>query len=122
MKPVSRFLPAIVFVAAVGCGGSHAAQTPIPEQDVTLHVVNQSIEPISLYSMYDVSPASGLGQVPASGEATFTFFWRAGELRIVLNYVGNRRSTSNGIVDLQRGDVLELQIRADGTPELRRKK
>ena len=122
MNFVSRALPAMVIFAAIGCGGTHSSQMPNPEQDVTLHVVNQSIEPITLYAMYGVSPASGLGRVPASGEATFTFFWRAGDLRIVLHYLENRRGSSNAIVDLQRGDVLALLIRGDGTPNLGRKR
>lgn len=122
MRFMSSALAAVTLLAALGCGGARQSQMPNPEQDVTLHVVNQSIEPITLYAMYGVSPATGLGRVPASGEATFTFFWRAGELRVVLHYLENRRGTSNGIVDLQRGDVLELTIRGDGTPDLRRKK
>lgn len=122
MTSVSRTLAAMTLLTALGCGGAQQSQVPNPEQEVTLHVVNQSIEPITLYAMYEVSPATGLGRVPASGEATFTFFWRAGELRIVLQYLENRRGSSNGIVDLKRGDVLELMIRGDGTPDLRHKK
>jgi hypothetical protein len=122
MRPVSRALCATAVVVAVGCGGSHPSQQPTPERDVTLHVVNQSIEPITLFAMYGVSPATGLGRVPASGEATYTFFWRAGELRIVLHYLENRKGASNGIVDLRRGDVLELFVRGDGTPHLSRKR
>lgn len=122
MKSMSRALAVTAILAAFGCGGSPQSQTPNPEQGVTLHVVNQSIEPITLYAMYDVSPATGLGRVSGSGEATFTFFWRAGDLRIVLQYLENRRGTSNAIVDLNRGDVLELLIKGDGTPDLRRRK
>jgi len=122
MQSLSRVLAAMTLLAALGCGGAPQSQTPNPEQEVTLHVVNQSMEPITLSAMYGVSPATRLGRVPSSGEATFTFFWRAGDLRIVLDYLENRKGTSNAIVDLRRGDVLELTIRGDGTPDLRRKR
>jgi len=122
MRHSLRIVPVLWLLVAAGCGGSQASQVPSPEQDVTLHVVNRSIEPITLSAMFGTSPASRLGQVPASGDASFTFFWRPGDLRIVLNYIGNRRATSNGIVDLQQGDRLELEIGASGTPNLRKVK
>jgi hypothetical protein len=85
------------------CAGAQSDQAATPSDD----------------DVYEVGPGMGLGSVPPGSEAAFTFFWRAGELRMVVDYL-ERKTTSNGLVYVDRGDVLELVV-TDREPVLRRR-
>ncbi len=94
------------------CAGGSPDQAATPgDDDVIVHVINQSADRIMVSAMYDVGTTMGLGSVPPESEAAFAFFWRAGELRMVVDYL-ERKATSNGLVSVDRGDVLELVVTA----------
>jgi hypothetical protein len=102
------------------CAGAQSDQAATPsDDDVVVHVINQSSDRVTVSAMYEVGPGMGLGSVPPGSEAAFTFFWRAGELRMVVDYL-ERKTTSNGLVYVDRGDVLELVV-TDREPVLRRR-
>ena len=115
--PVLRRILVVAAVCLVSllygaCGGSPSSQAASPsDDDVIVHVINQSADRITVSAMYDVGTTMGLGSVPPDGEAAFTFYWRAGELRMVVDYL-ERKATSNGLVAVDRGDVLELVVTA----------
>ena len=75
---------------------------------------------VPVYAMYDRAPARRVGVVPVDGEATFRFFYQTGDLRMVVEYP-ERTVTSNGIVNLQPGDVLDLTISVSQGPRLVRR-
>ena len=110
--------PTVVLAAACAGGQSDQAATP-SDDDVVVHVINQSSDHVNVSAMYDVGPGLGLGSVPPGGEAAFAFYWRAGELRMVVDYL-ERKSTSNGLVYVDQGDVLELVI-TNREPQLRKR-
>lgn len=109
--------------AVLACGGStQPADSPDPggSGEITVHVVNQSGSRFDVSTMYGRSSKARLGSVPSGGEATFTFFWRSDDLRMVVDFINRRTATSNPIEDLRRGDVLELTVPLSGAPELSR--
>ena len=111
---------ALVLVLVLGCGGGQQSDTsPAPNRgDVTINVVNRSSAQVDVSSMFDATPASRLGTVRAGSEEEFTIYWRAGDLRMVVGYIGRRTATSNPIEDLRRGDRLQLVVPSTGAPEL----
>lgn len=115
----SMLIPAAL-LALTSCAGSQSDQAATPsDDDIIVHVINQSSDRVNVSAMYDVGPGLGLGSVAPGSEAAFSFFWRAGELRMVVDYL-ERKTTSNGLVYVDRGDVLELTI-SDREPRLRKR-
>lgn len=120
----SLFVLCVLVPAFVlGCGGSgQSGQSVAPTSgDVTVHVANRSNAQVDVSSMFDATPASRLGTVRAGSEVAFTIYWRAGDLRLVVSYIGRRTATSNPIEDLRRGDELQLVVPSTGAPELTRR-
>ncbi len=126
--PLARLRTALLLCAAAGavlaCGGSpQPADSPEPGGSgaITVHVLNQSGSRFDVSTMYGRSSKARLGSVPSGGEATFTFFWRSEDLRMVVDFINRRTATSNPIEDLRRGDILQLTVPLSGTPELSRR-
>lgn len=116
-------IPILGLMVSLACASGQPGQGIEPdESDITVHAVNRVGQQVTVYAMYDVAPARRLGVVRADAEATFRFFYQAGELRIVVDYPERRTVTSNGIVDLQPGDVLDLTISFSQGPRLERRK
>ena len=109
--------PTVVLAAATlaltACAGGQSDQAATPTS------IPSPWRLVNVSAMYDVGPGLGLGSVPPGGEAAFAFYWRAGELRMVVDYL-ERKSTSNGLVYVDQGDVLELVI-TNREPQLRKR-
>lgn len=93
-----------VWACASGSGGGAADR-------VTVGVTNQAGEPVQIRYVYGTAVPATLGTVRADAEASFSFmFSRAGDLRLIGEFVERRTGTSNPIMDLRPGDRLELTI------------
>jgi hypothetical protein len=115
-------LPILGLLVSLGCAGGQSGRGIEPdESDIIVHAVNQVGQQVAVYAMYDTAPARRVGTIPADAEATLRFFYQAGELRMVVDYPDRRTVTSNGIIDLQRGDVLDLTITLSQGPRLERR-
>jgi hypothetical protein len=116
-------LPILGLMVSLGCASGQPGQGVEPdESDITVHAVNRVGSQVAVYAMYGTSPARRVGVVPTDGEATFRFFYQTGDLRMVVDYPERRTVTSNGIVDLKPGDVLDLTISVSQGPRLVRRK
>ena len=106
-RPYGAMFLALVVVVGCATGGSGAGS----DSDVTLRVTNEVGEPVMLRYLYRDATAAALGQVAASGTAEFTIRYLQGfDLRITGDFVERRTGSSNPIVDLRPGDVLQLTI------------
>ncbi len=103
---------AALALLAVGCssGGTPGAGFDA-DSGVTVHVHNEVGEPVQLRYVYAGAVPTTLGQVAANGRETFTFRYLQGfDLRLTADFVERRTSSSNPIMDLRPGDVLDLTI------------
>ncbi|UCC72311.1 MAG: hypothetical protein JSV86_18385 [Gemmatimonadota bacterium] len=117
-----HILPILGLLVSLACASGQPGQGIEPDDsDITVHAVNRVGSQVTVYAMYDTAPARRVGVVPADAEATFKLFYQTGDLRMVVDYPERRRVTSNGIVDLQPGDVLDLTISVSQGPRLVRR-
>ena len=101
-----------VAVGSVACaaGGTFAGLDGASDS-VTLRVTNQVGEPVQLRYVFGRAVPTTLGTVRANAQAEYSLrFSRAGDLRLSGDFVERRTGTSNAIMDLQPGDVLDLTI------------
>jgi hypothetical protein len=121
MANSTRVLAAIGMAGMLACAGGQSDQGAAPDASrITVFVRNQSSSPVDVSVMYERSSPQRLGTVSGGTEATFSFFYRVGTVRMVVAYVVGRTSTSNGFVGLERGDTLQLVVPLQRNPELTR--
>lgn len=129
------FRTSLVVAAAVSlgaCAGSQpggGAATPIDEDQVRLHVVNEYESPVEVYFMWEgLTTRTRLGTVSIGREADFGVPWLGGDLRILFESpVAARTFTSNSlavseadrhdelIVTLSWSSQALLRVRGPGT-------
>lgn len=102
-------------VAAVlaSCGACQASTSGFAPDDsrITVRVTNRSPDPVQIRYVYGRAGPVTLGSVGVGGEETFRFrYSNNGDLRLVGDFLNRRAGTSNPIMDLRPGELLELTI------------
>ena len=123
---IRAFLIASALVVSISaCGGGRLSSEPaVPGADnsVTVHVQNDFNAGVEISTVWGGDRTrSRLGLVGRGESADFTFFYRVGDLRIVVGSQASRRTaTSNpvAIVNRMRGQTLNLVIDDRFGPEL----
>jgi hypothetical protein len=106
----------VIAVAAVlttfACGGS----TPGPEgispegvETLTVEVINRNFYDATIYYVYTSTGRQRLGLVGGNTTRTFTIPWNAGELRMIMNFIGANASLTEEL-SADPGDELLLEI------------